>query len=134
MNKTINVTDGDRVIGEITLSNATQRGFADPKDKWKLGNQLKELKRLFPHDRVLERMIEEEFKSNQAFLYPEEYDLYNQATEKGLKKNFLYSKINQMKKAADFNANKELQDFEAFEKTDVYQKRKEEAENEEKLE
>lgn len=38
--------------------------YTVPKDKWKLGNQLKELRKLFPHDRVLQRMVEEEFKSN----------------------------------------------------------------------
>ena len=35
----------------------------------------------FPHDRVLQRMIKEEFKENQTFRYPEEYDLYHEADE-----------------------------------------------------
>lgn len=51
--------------------------YKQPKDKSKLGKQLLELKKLFPHDRVLERMIQEEFSKNQPFLYPEEYDLHN---------------------------------------------------------
>lgn len=38
--------------------------LAKPKDKWKVGNKLLELKEQFPHDRVLERMVLEEFKSN----------------------------------------------------------------------
>mmetsp|Transcript_33677 Transcript_33677/g.52018 ORF Transcript_33677/g.52018 Transcript_33677/m.52018 type:complete len:369 (-) Transcript_33677:3302-4408(-) len=50
---------------------------ARPKDKWKVGRELKALKKMFPHDRVIERMIEEEFKTNQLFKYPEEYDLYD---------------------------------------------------------
>lgn len=36
-----------------------------------------ELKKKFPHDVVLERMIKEEFKENRVFKYPEEYDLYD---------------------------------------------------------
>lgn len=38
--------------------------LAKPKDKWKLGKQLLKLAREFPHDRVLERMIKEEFATN----------------------------------------------------------------------
>ena len=59
--------------------------IAQPKDKWKLGNELKQLQKKFPHDRVLERMIEEEFKSNQLFKYPQEYDLYDGAQENAFK-------------------------------------------------
>lgn len=33
-------------------------------------------------------MIEEEFKANQTFKYPEEYDIYDGAAEHSLKKNF----------------------------------------------
>ena len=36
-----------------------------------------ELKKKFPHDPVLERMIKEEFKQNRIFKYPEEYDLFD---------------------------------------------------------
>lgn len=73
--KSVHVKDGDLVFGEITLNKATVKGRAEPKDKWKLGNQLKELQKMFPHDKVLQRMIQEEFKNNQMFQYPEEYDL-----------------------------------------------------------
>lgn len=38
--------------------------LARPNDKWKLGKMLLELKKEFPHDRVLERMIAAEFASN----------------------------------------------------------------------
>ena len=36
-----------------------------------------ELRKKFPHDPVLERMIKEEFKENRIFKYPEEYDLFD---------------------------------------------------------
>lgn len=41
--KSVHVKEGDLVFGEITLNKATVKGRAEPKDKWKLGNQLKEL-------------------------------------------------------------------------------------------
>ena len=31
--------------------------LAKPKDKWKVGKKLLEIQKMFPHDRVLERMI-----------------------------------------------------------------------------
>ena len=43
---------------------------------------------MFPHDRVVQRMVEETFRTNQVFKYPEEYDIYNEAVEQSLKKNF----------------------------------------------
>lgn len=51
--------------------------LAQPKDKWKVGKQLRQLQEKFPHDRVLQRMVKEEFKENQTFRYPEEYDVYH---------------------------------------------------------
>ena len=59
--------------------------LAKPKDKWKKGRVLKELYKEFPHDRVLERMIKEEFSTNQLFKYPEEYDVYNNEKDEKLK-------------------------------------------------
>lgn len=38
--------------------------LAKPKDKWKVGRELLKLQEQFPHDRVLQRMVKEEFKSN----------------------------------------------------------------------
>ena len=35
----------------LTLKNRPD--YKQPKDKWKLGKQLKELQRKFPHDRVI---------------------------------------------------------------------------------
>jgi len=59
--------------------------LAKPKDKWKLGKQLLKLYKDFPHDRVLERMIKEEFASNQAFRYPAEYDTFRKNADLKLK-------------------------------------------------
>ena len=55
--------------------------LAKPKDKWKVGKELMALQKQFPHDRVLQRMVREEFKENQVFRYPEEYDVYREADE-----------------------------------------------------
>lgn len=59
--------------------------LAKPKDKWKKGRVLKELQKEFPHDRVLERMIKDEFAANQLFRYPQEYDVYNNEKDEKLK-------------------------------------------------
>jgi len=59
--------------------------LAVPKDKWKVGKKLLELQKMFPHDRVLERMIKEEFSKNQMFRYPAEYDVFNKEEDDKLK-------------------------------------------------
>lgn len=38
--------------------------IAKPKDKWKVGKELLKMQKEFPHDRVLQRMVKEEFKAN----------------------------------------------------------------------
>lgn len=40
---------------------------------------------MFPHDRVLERMVKEEFSKNQHFRYPAEYDVFNKEKDDKLK-------------------------------------------------
>lgn len=55
--------------------------LSKPKDKWKRGRELLELKKQFPHDMVLQKMIKEEFKENRIFKYPEEYDIYDDELE-----------------------------------------------------
>jgi hypothetical protein len=55
--------------------------LAQPKDKWKRGKKLMELKNKFPHDLVLHRMIKDEFKENRVFKYPEEYEIYDDEEE-----------------------------------------------------
>jgi hypothetical protein len=39
----------------------------------------------FPHDRVIQRMIESEFRDNKMFKYPEEYDVFDPTEEKDIK-------------------------------------------------
>ena len=48
-------------------------------------NDLLKLQEMFPHERVLERMIEEESRQNKAFRRPEEYDLYDEKAESKMK-------------------------------------------------
>jgi len=40
-----------------------------------------QLKKKFPHDIVLQKMIKEEFKLNRVFKYPEEYDKFDDEEE-----------------------------------------------------
>lgn len=47
---------------------------------------MKSLQEKFPHDRVLERMIKEEFRENKVFRYPDEYDVYDEEEEELRKK------------------------------------------------
>jgi hypothetical protein len=55
--------------------------LAKPKDKWQRGKILMQLKKKFPHDIVLQKLIKEEFKENRVFKYPEEYDLFDDEEE-----------------------------------------------------
>ena len=55
--------------------------LAKPKDKWKRGKKLLELKSIFSHDLVLQRMIKDEFKENRIFKFPEEYEIYDDEEE-----------------------------------------------------
>ena len=66
-----------KVLGDKKIEAHDVDDLAEPKDKWKQGRKLLELKKQFPHDRVLERMIEQEFKDNRPFKRPEEYDIYD---------------------------------------------------------
>jgi len=72
---------------------------------------------MFPHDRVIQRMVEEEFRTNQLFKYPQEYDLYDQQKEVNLK----LSSIRQEKKVPNFEGEKTAIDN--FKKNDTYFKR-----------
>lgn len=49
---------GDKWKDDIGLELKDRPDYTVPKDKWKLGKQLKELQRKFPHDRVIQRMVE----------------------------------------------------------------------------
>lgn len=59
--------------------------LAVPKDRWKVGRELLALQRLFPHDRVLERMVRVEFCETQAFRLPEEYDVFDKEEDNRLR-------------------------------------------------
>ena len=49
---------GDKWKDDKGLELKNRPDYTVPKDKWKLGKQLKELQRKFPHDRVIQRMVE----------------------------------------------------------------------------
>ena len=70
---------------------------------------MKDLYSDFKHDRVLQRMIKEEFKSTQAFMYPDEYNVYNQSKEACMKQ------FNQ-KQSAGGELNWKVPDFSGEEK------------------
>ena len=93
--------------------------LAKPKDKWKVGKELMALQRQFPHDRVLQRMVKEEFKENQVFRYPEEYDIFRNADEQPKK---LASGARGLQKQ-DFSAGEAK--LEGFKKTDATLQRQE---------
>jgi len=63
------------------------KSLSKPKDKWKRGKVLMELRKDFPHDAVIERMCQAEFKDNQVFRYAPEYDVYNEQEDK-MRKTF----------------------------------------------
>lgn len=57
------------------------KSLAAPKDKWERGKILMQMKKKFPHDIVLQKLIKEEFKENRVFKYPEEYDRFDDEEE-----------------------------------------------------
>jgi hypothetical protein len=59
--------------------------LSKPNDKRKVAKQLMVLRQMFPHDRVLERMVQDELGKTQAFKYPQEYDVYNPEKDEKLR-------------------------------------------------
>ena len=55
--------------------------LALPKDRLKLGKALLHLRKMFPKDKILLKMILHEFKENKVSKYPLEYDLYDSDEE-----------------------------------------------------
>lgn len=51
--------------------------LAKPKDNLKKGKTMLFLKKMFPNDRILQKMILTEFRRNKLSKYPEEYDIYD---------------------------------------------------------
>lgn len=93
------------------------KDLAKPKDKWKRGKILMELKKQFPHDIVLEKMIKEEFKQNKVFKYPEEYDLFDDDEDKLCKHMASSTKIN----VKDIGAGRVLREkFKALDDKELY--------------
>lgn len=73
-----------------------------PKDKHGVRSTLFDLKGQFQHEQILHRMLKNELADDQPFKYPEEYQLFDDATEKAFKKNF--AKNPHVPKMPDFEA------------------------------
>jgi len=78
---------------------------------------------MFPHDRVLERMISDEFSKNQTFRYPAEYDVFNKEEDDKLKIFSKEKKKGEEKKVAkttygDFGSTK-LEEFKLEDKSSI---------------
>ena len=56
--------------------------LAQPKDKYKTGRVMLELKKQFKYDNVIKKMIKNEFKDNKLFKFPEEYAIRDEEEEK----------------------------------------------------
>jgi hypothetical protein len=68
--------------------------LAKPKDKWRTGRAMINLRKQFQYDNIIKKMIKYEFETNRAFRFPEEYAIYNtQEMRKTLFKNSLEKKI-----------------------------------------
>lgn len=61
--------------------------MAKPADRLKLGKALLKLKKFFPHDKMLRKMIIYEFRYNKISKYPGEYDIYDSDEEDRRKGN-----------------------------------------------
>jgi len=72
---------------------------------------------MFPHDRVLERMISDEFSKNQTFRYPSEYDVFNKEEDDKLK---IFSEGKKVAKTTygDFGSTK-LEEFKLEDKSSI---------------
>jgi hypothetical protein len=67
--------------------------LAKPKDRWRTGRVMLNLKKKFTYDNILRKMIKLEFRKNKRFKFPEEYAVYDSDEERkilfknGLEKN-----------------------------------------------
>lgn len=57
------------------------QNLAKSKDNLSKGKTMLLLKKMFPNDRILQKMILNEFKKNKLLKYPEEYDVYDSDEE-----------------------------------------------------
>jgi len=60
--------------------------LAKPKDRLQTGKALLFLRKMFPHDKILQKMLLEEFRRNKLTKYPEEYDIYDSDEEIEIRK------------------------------------------------
>ena len=58
--------------------------LAQPKDKYKTGRVMLELKEKFKYDNIIKKMIKNEFKDNKLFKFPEEYAVRDEEEEKDI--------------------------------------------------
>lgn len=77
-----NPTVVDRVPG---ADKEVLNQLAKHKDPHKKKRELLKLQQQFPHDRVVQKMVEQEFKENRVFRYPEEYEVFNLEEQKAIK-------------------------------------------------
>lgn len=66
--------------------------ISKPKDRLKLGKALLKLKKMFPKDPILMKMIIDEFKESKIAKHPLEYDCFD-SDEEGKQKNKLKSSL-----------------------------------------
>ena len=58
--------------------------LAKPKDKYKTGRVMLELKHQFKYDNIIKKMIKNEFKDNKLFKFPEEYAVRDEEEQKDI--------------------------------------------------
>ena len=79
--------------------------YTAPKgNKHRVREELFKLKSEFGHEQVLHRMLAEEIQDDKPFKYPEEYQLADDALEKGMKTNFVAKPDDFKTKGPDFAA------------------------------
>ena len=58
--------------------------LAQPKDKYKTGRVMMELKNKFQYDNIIKKMIKNEFRDNKLFKFPEEYAVRDEEEQKDI--------------------------------------------------
>ena len=93
------------------------------KDKWQTGRIMLNLKNKFSYDKIIEKMITQEFNENKEFRYPEQYAIFDSeherkvvfknSIEKNIKKPENINKIKEMIQKSKF-ADDDLKKTQAF--------------------
>jgi len=84
--------------------------------------ELLKLQKEFPHDRVIQRMVEAEFRENQSFKYPEEY-IVKDHDEQGLIQMKHPESDRWEMEEIDERAEKKRNEFDALEKNRLYEQK-----------